>query len=365
MSNVELSTAAPFPKETTRIRGTMLLEMIQKQPHDIPGCLELIRAYADLTLSNKEGYTALSLACIHSLPDVAMAIIETKRADINATNNDRQTPLMIACAKGLIPVVSTLLANNAAINAETNNKITALHYAVNSIAADPVIDLLLNNRPPADINAVEVEGETPLFLACAKSLATTALLLLSRGANVNAGRYHLLSLPSVNTPPMAAVKVALEQKDPYPAVVQLTVYLRTNAKPLSPAVATSKGNTLVATLVTLSGRLLPIKDDDQKNIIKKEVEVFCLKLIAEGANLNIKDTMEGKGSCLSWACLHNLPTLAFAIAVCPGVNINDRTIRGNTPLMYAIAGGLTDVIKILLAKGADIRPMNIKNGHFG
>ena len=59
---------------------------------------------------------------------------------------------------------------------------SALHYAV-SASQSEYINFLLNNG--ANIDLRNIRGETPLFMACARSYFTVASTLSIRGANVN------------------------------------------------------------------------------------------------------------------------------------------------------------------------------------
>lgn len=74
-----------------------------------------------------------------------------------------------------------------------------------------------------------------------------------------------------------------------------------------------------------------------------------LELIRAGADL----TVDGR-SALFEACDEKRPEVALAILERPGVEIDFRGLGGKTPLMAASKRGLTDVVRVLLSKGADL-----------
>ena len=167
----ERTRTPPISPDDATALGKELLAAIKAK--NVPECLRLVGAGADLAVRDKDGDTALLLACMWSPPEVSLAIMECPGVEIDARNRYEDTPLMLASGSGLAPVVAALLSKRA------------------------------------DINAVDKYGQTALYWACDWSHAATALHLIEAGANVNKGKYKPLSHPNVNAPPMAAVKAAL------------------------------------------------------------------------------------------------------------------------------------------------------------
>ena len=114
--------------QLSRPRGLQLLNTIEQG--NTEKSMELIALGADLTVKNFYEDTALSLACIHSLPTVALALINNTTVEINNTNKDGSTPLMYASKNGLLNVVKSLLDAGAKINTKNNNGYTARNYAI-------------------------------------------------------------------------------------------------------------------------------------------------------------------------------------------------------------------------------------------
>jgi len=89
--------------------------------------------------------------------------------------------------------------------------------------------------------------------------------------------------------------------------------------------------------------------------IKNKDEQAALELIEQGASLTVKD--EEGNTPLSLACEH-LPAVALVIAKKPRVDVNTKDNTHSTPLMKASLIGYTDLVDILLQKGANIDEKN-------
>jgi len=127
-------------------------------------------------------------------------------------------------------------------------------------------------------------------------------------------------LPPPGLPPAAAAAVAAGA-----------------APPISPEDATALGSQL---LVAIEAENVP----------------ECLRLVVEGADLTVKDSLGD--AALANACYYSLPDVALAIIECPGVKIDARSNAGITPLMWASSRGLTPVVAALLSKGAGINAVD-------
>jgi len=83
----------------------------------------------------------------------------------------------------------------------------------------------------------------------------------------------------------------------------------------------------------------------------------ALELIAEGADPMVKEETYEYNS-LAAACMFVLPEIALAILALPDIDVNASGERKITPLMYACHNNLTEVVTILLEKGANINAMD-------
>jgi uncharacterized protein len=209
-------------------------------------------------------------------------------------------------------VVRTLPADHATVNAPQPDGTTALHWAVRHddlATADALI------KAGADVKAVTRYGVTPMALAATNGDPAMIRRLLDAGVDANS--------------------------------------------------ATPSGETALMTTARTG-----------------KVDAATL-LLDRGANVNAKDTVHGQ-TALMWAVLENHPDMV-KLLLSRGADINAHTnvttpkgeytparaggasgtgiIRqralptadgGMTPLLFAIRDGNTEMVRLLLAKGADI-----------
>jgi ankyrin repeat protein len=151
-----------------------------------PGAVErLILAGADVNARNDYGVTPLSLACT----DGNAAIVEkllNAGAEPDGAVRSGETPLMIAARTGSIDAVTLLLAYKADVNAKERwNGQTALMWAAAEGHAS-VAQLLIDHG--ADVHASSNSGATPLLFAVRRGNVDAVLALLAAGADVKATR---------------------------------------------------------------------------------------------------------------------------------------------------------------------------------
>jgi ankyrin repeat protein len=137
---------------------------------------------------NMVSETPLQVACKHGYIQVVAVLIANK-ADVNALDKYGRSALHKAAYEGRTEVVKFLL-RTPSINAELEEMCygqTALHIACARNQVD-IARLLL--RANSNINAVDLDGWTPLHLACFKGnkAVVTALLSHDAGALVGAAQ---------------------------------------------------------------------------------------------------------------------------------------------------------------------------------
>lgn len=128
-------------------------------------------------LSVLAGMIVLAVIVFRSSPS---ATAEPKQKQMNKG----VTPLMVAAGEGKLRVVEKLLRDGAQVNAADSDGITALHYAATGRDLKVVQALL---RAGADINARTKANGTPLMssLGSPYSSKEIALALINAGADVN------------------------------------------------------------------------------------------------------------------------------------------------------------------------------------
>jgi ankyrin repeat protein len=149
---------------------------------DIEIASVLIRAGADANARNAHGVTPLSLAAENASARMVSLLVKAG-ADPNAARVTGETPLMRAVSTGNLAVVETLLAAGANVDAS------------DPIAQQTPLMLAASRRRPAiakaliargaDVRARSRGGFTPLLFAAREGSVETARLLLAAGADVN------------------------------------------------------------------------------------------------------------------------------------------------------------------------------------
>jgi ankyrin len=144
----------------------------------------LLRQKADVNAPQVDGTTALHWAV--RLDDVDMAdLLIRAGAKVNSTNRDGATPLQLAALNGSAAMIEKLVKAGADPNAPLSSSgDTALMFAARTGTTDAIKVLL---ETGANVNAKESwGGTTPLMSAVAERHPAAVKMLIERGADVSA-----------------------------------------------------------------------------------------------------------------------------------------------------------------------------------
>ncbi|XP_075845691.1 B-cell lymphoma 3 protein isoform X1 [Microtus pennsylvanicus] len=144
----------------------------------------------ELDVHNNLRQTPLHLAVITALPDMVRLLV-TAGASPMALDRHGQTAVHLACEHRSPSCLQALLDNatpgSVDLEARNYEGLTALHVAVNTGCQEAVLLLLERG---ADIDAVDIKsGRSPLIHAVENNSLSMVQLLLLHGANVNAQMY--------------------------------------------------------------------------------------------------------------------------------------------------------------------------------
>ena len=155
----------------------------------------LIKAGADVNISNNYGWTALHFAVRDNAIELVKLLLKAG-ADVNMSNDIGWTvlhflPLDHDMIENYKKILQLLLSAGADINAQTIDGLSALHFATfvdlsPKTTAEKTFEhvkLLLNSG--ADINLQNNRGETVLHLAVRDNAIELVKLLLNSGADIN------------------------------------------------------------------------------------------------------------------------------------------------------------------------------------
>jgi cytohesin len=345
----------------------------------------LLGAGADPKAANEYGATALYAAAADADPAMTKKLLAAG-ADPNAALTSGETPLMLAARDGRVATVHALLEGGADPNAkEKNGAQTALMWAAAGRHSAVTKELV---QYKADVNAVSKSGSTALMFA-ARGDTESARALLDAGAdpNLQIPDWGGTALIIASTMGQADIVEALLNKGADPnyrdknsftalhAAVRDSDYGE-DAAQRARAVATVK--VLLAHGADVNARLHQEKPTVRAlNELQFEgatplalaAEVNNLEaikaLVAGGADPNIPTAFgttplmlaSGAGTDVQRARSIEERTLAVDTArylVEHGADVNAVGEFGWTPLHAASYQGLTDVIELLVSKGAKL-----------
>ncbi|XP_031549445.1 serine/threonine-protein phosphatase 6 regulatory ankyrin repeat subunit B-like isoform X2 [Actinia tenebrosa] len=127
--------------------------------------------------------TILHLAALTNNKEIAEEILKYQPS-VNLTKTDFATPLHLACTKGHLEMVKLFILKGADIQySRTFDGRTALHKAASFGHLD-IINFLLDEG--AKVDARDYTNRTPFLEAVANGQSGSAVLLLSRGAEITA-----------------------------------------------------------------------------------------------------------------------------------------------------------------------------------
>lgn len=147
---------------------------------DVKAVEEAIRQKADVNVAQPDGATAMHWAAHHGDLAIAEALIRAG-ANVNVVEEGGVTPLALAAMNGDAAMAGRLIRAGAQPNL---GRETAVLVAART-GSVPIMQLLLDGG--GDPNAKEpLRGQTALMWAAAEKHAATVKLLIAKGADVNA-----------------------------------------------------------------------------------------------------------------------------------------------------------------------------------
>jgi len=254
----------------------------------------LIRGGADVNAANEYGATALYAASAGGHTAIVRLLLDAK-ADPNAALHSGQTPLMAAIDDGYIDVARALIERGADVNRkEARGGQTALMWAAASRSPD-LVTLLVDHG--ADVRARSDGDFTALLFAAQQGDEASGRILLQAGADAN----------------------DLRSRDRMTALM----------------VATASGHTAFAMLLIDSGATLNLVDGSGYTALHHAAlepagAALVQALLRRGADPNARTTRDTRENTTA------------------GVSL-----KGATPLFLAAARGHVDIVRALVAGGAD------------
>lgn len=350
-----------------------------------------------------QGQTALNHA-VGGYRDSSLAIVDILIANgaiVAEASRAGETPLMLAAKWASLGTIQTLLKAGAVINAKDNQGQTALIYATRAYYepgrdSSQAVRLLLANG--ARVNDVDVSGRSALMHALNAAQVESVNVLIAAGANVNLvdsdGQTTLmLAARSPSVGPAAALLQAgaastINQKDKKGltallyAVTQFHGAVLENVKALIAAganvedanesgetpllIAVQKNDLELVKLLLAAHASVNIKSKNgstplmavRPDSTRTNAEILSL-LIAAGGTVN-EVNQDGETPLMVAASKpYNSTIVKTLVEKGARSSINTRNKTGETALMYAAMHSDREVVKTLLAAGANVNDADI------
>ena len=336
---------------------------------DRAGALALLKQHADVNIAEPDGTTALDWAVRQDDGELVDRLIKAG-ANVKAANRYGVTPLYLACVNGSAPVIAKLLDAGADANGATTEGETPLMTVARTGNVEAAKVLLAHG---ADVNSKEQwRQQTPLMWAVAESHPEMAQELIAHGADVNARQVTWNWERQVTKEPR-------EKWMPLGGLTPLLFAARQGCVECSRVLLKAGAEINATNPNGFSPILLAI--------INSHYDVAAF-LLDQGADANIADET-GRTPLYAAVDMHTLPDSnlpwpselnnrltsldLIQALLAHGANVNAQLKKqqpyrskvdrgadtmlgtGTTPLLRAAKAGDTEAVKVLLAKGADVK----------
>ncbi|GFF62754.1 hypothetical protein IFM47457_01977 [Aspergillus lentulus] len=323
---------------------------LKKDPHiHVPGERYGYPLFAALANGNKDVVAAV-------LKSPSSACSEVNTDGLNHRKDFKQyakrTPLSWAAQEGRINIIKLLLQTETSVDDKDATGRTPLSRASGN-GHEAVAELLISKG--ADVNAGNY-GKPPLLHAVEEGHEEVAKLLINKGADVNAGKYYCW------TPLYCAIEKG------YQEVAKLLINMGADTNvcdtdgstPLSHA-SLYGYQEVIKLLIDKGAYVNACNDHGWTPLLRASIrghEEVAKLLIDMGADVNVCN--KDGWTPLSHASLRGYEAMV-KLLIDRGADVNLPDNQGWTPLSYALSKGHMVVAKQLIAKGADV-DCNTYNG---
>ncbi|RNA19613.1 ankyrin repeat [Brachionus plicatilis] len=179
---VLISRGSDVNYENSKNKTPLILATELIYPYDFQLAKLLISNGALVNHQTRSGNTALLSASKFGNYELIELLIRAN-SNVNCKFSDGATALMRACYYNYPNIVELLIENNANVEAKNLRKESALYIASFRGYMEIVESLVSKHR--ADVNSEDIDGDTPLSVACYEDKPDVVKYLLSKGGMVN------------------------------------------------------------------------------------------------------------------------------------------------------------------------------------
>jgi len=363
-----VSCETPPPPPQAPAKET-LLDLVENQ--NLEKIRDIFGLNQDVNSVNGQGQTALHIAAIKDLSDIA-AVLLARGASVDLPDKQGNTALHLAVKNGSTSILPILAQYGASLFSVDLQGKSVLQTALQQ-NPDLISKLVTKNT----IGNRDAAGNTVLHVAAAQGLEGLTDILIELGADQQAR----------NNAGLTALDEALQFPQSLPhAKIAWKLIRRGAPKPKTPGVeyfwqtgaadnpnlvldsgqtalhyAASRGQTGLLRLLVSLGANINAVDQPGNTPLHRAVENGDLEaagfLLDQGADVNAKDFSNNTTLHLGLTARNALDTVNFLLA--RGAQPNLKNTSGNTPLHLVVGLSLPpEVAKALVAKGADVNARN-------
>ena len=342
-----------------------------------------------------KGRGPLHLAASMKDTKILTRFLDTTKTPINAVDHMGQSPLFEAVEAQHLPSVKLLVAKGARVDLRTRAFGDTLLHRAAALGQVEMIKFLVSQG--LGVNTQDLVGNTPLHTAVAPQsleallslgarmelkniLGETAFLKAARLGKVKAAR-HLIkkgtNLQALDEKKRTALQLAIENSHPSMVAVLAStgVYKKSMQKHLQISQARLKTVQLVADSLPKVKKSAPFNKASMA--LWKLGQAQYVHKILEQANLKPAKSQTAYQRVLEYlsppvnaarpntlgAVFDITPSLAkINTLMKPSFNLEDKSLAGNTPLLWSGLEGKFNSAQVLLQAGADIKAKNKTTG---
>uniref|UniRef100_A0A674GM60 Ankyrin repeat and KH domain containing 1 n=1 Tax=Taeniopygia guttata TaxID=59729 RepID=A0A674GM60_TAEGU len=317
---------------------------------DVNAVRKLLDEGRSVNEHTEEGESLLCLACSAGYYELAQVLLAMHANVEDRGNKGDITPLMAAASGGYVDIVKLLLVHCADVNAQSSTGNTALTYACAGGFVD-VVKVLL--KAGANIEDHNENGHTPLMEAASAGHVEVARVLLEYGAGINTHSNEFKE---------SALTLACYKGILAALLIERGANLEeVNDEGYTPLMeAAREGHEEMVALLLAQGEI-PWQWRANINAQTEETQETALTLACCGGFSEVADFLIKAGADIELGCSTPLMEAAqeghlelVKYLLAAGANVHATTATGDTALTYACENGHTDVADVLLQAGADL-----------
>lgn len=320
---------------------------------------------ADPNECDREGMTPLAAAVEKSFLAGAMTLVKYGADPNLKAGSNQDSPLSRAASADKVNIAHLMLMYGGDVNQLNCDGDTVLISAINKKTPCKFIELLLEYG--ADPNGKSAEGKTALFEAITSSRVDIVTSLLKNGANPNLpGPKHMLWPATYKSPCLQVLLAHGADFKKCPGIMELATSINNiesvrillkagvdpNAKkdgvytPLCTSIRDNRTELFQLLLSNKANPNVPASEYPAFKCITHNRLHFLPQLVAAGADLH-----SPKGIVETAVSSNNMEALVWLLD--QGMDPNERTPKGHSPLTTAIREKRIEMVELLIMRGAD------------